>query len=108
LNHYFKGYRWHEYFFYALFQSVATSSSGLSTIDVSLLTESNQLFMSGLMFIGASPSSAGGGIRTTTFAIVLTFLITFARGGKSIKIFKREIHNDDFIKAVTVTLMAFF
>src|SRR5690625_7757819 len=64
--------------------------------------------MSGLMFIGASPSSAGGGIRTTTFAIVLIFLITFARGGKSIKIFKREIHNDDFINAVNVTLMAFF
>src|SRR5690625_5416882 len=60
------------------------------------------------MFIVASPSSAGGVIRTTTFAIVLIFLITFARGGKSIKIFKREIHNDDFIKAVTVTLMAFF
>src|SRR5699024_676277 len=51
-------------------------------------------------------SSAGGGIRTTTFAIVIIFLITYARGGKSLRIFKREIHNDDFIKAVTVTLMA--
>jgi len=108
MNHYFKGSSWHENLFSALFQSVTTRSAGLSTLDVSLLTESNQLFMSGLMFIGASPSSAGGGIRTTTFAIVLIFLITFARGGKSIKIFKREIHNDDFIKAVTVTLMAFF
>lgn len=108
MNHYFKGNSWHENLFYSLFQSVTTRSGGLSTLDVSLLTETNQLFMSGLMFIGASPSSAGGGIRTTTFAIVLIFLITYSRGGKSIRIFKREIHNDDFIKAVTVTLMAIF
>lgn len=108
MNHYLKGNSWHENLFYSLFQSVTTRSAGLSTIDVSLFTESNQMFMSGLMFIGASPSSAGGGIRTTTFAIVLIFLITYARGGKSIRIFKREIHNDDFIKAVTVTLMAIF
>src|SRR5699024_4761542 len=105
-NHYLNGNSWHENFFYALFQSVTTRSAGLSTLDVNLLTESNQLFMSALMFIGASPSSAGGGIRTTTFAIVIIFLITYARGGKSLRIFKREIHNDDFIKAVTVTLMA--
>ncbi len=108
MNHYLKGNSWHENLFYALFQSVTTRSAGLSTLDVSMLTESNQLFMSGLMFIGASPSSAGGGIRTTTFAIVLIFLVTYARGGKSIRIFKREIHNDDFIKAVTVTIMAVF
>lgn len=107
-NHYLEGNSWHENLFYALFQSVTTRSAGLSTLDVSMLTESNQLFMSGLMFIGASPSSAGGGIRTTTFAIVIIFLITYARGGRSIRLFKREIHNDDFIKAVTVTLMAVF
>lgn len=105
-NHAFAGYSWHEKLFYSLFQSVTTRSAGLSTLDVGLLTESNQLFMSFLMFIGASPSSAGGGIRTTTFAIVLIFIVTYARGGQTIKIFKREIHNDDFIKAVTVTLMA--
>ena len=105
-NHLFKGFMWHEKLFYALFQSVTTRSAGLSTLDVSLLTESNQLFMSALMFIGASPSSAGGGIRTTTFAIVVIFIITYARGGRNLRIFKREIHNDDFVKAVTVTLMA--
>src|SRR5699024_2206708 len=55
---------WHESVFYALFQSVTTRSAGLSTMDVNLLSETNQLFMSTLMFIGASPSSAGGGIRT--------------------------------------------
>lgn len=106
LNGFFKQKAWHESLFYALFQSVTTRSGGLSTMDVSLLSESNHLFMSFLMFIGASPSSAGGGIRTTTFALVIIFLITYARGGKEIKIFNREIYNQDLMKAVTVTTMA--
>src|SRR5690625_5093584 len=97
---------WHETLFYALFQSVTTRSGGLSTMDVSQLTEQNHLFMSVLMFIGASPSSAGGGIRTTTFALVIIFIVTYARGGKSIRIFRREVYEEDLLKAVTVTLMA--
>src|SRR5690625_191278 len=107
MNHYFAGMSWHETFFYSLFQSVTTRSGGLSTLDVSDLTRGNHLFISFLMFIGASPSSAGGGIRTTTFALVIVFIITYARGGKSIKLFNREIYDSDLMKAVTVMLMAF-
>jgi len=107
-RHFFLNKSVTESFFGALFQSVTTRSGGLSTLDVSLLTESNQLFMSFLMFVGASPSSAGGGIRTTTFALVIIFLITYARGGESLQIFRREIHNEDLMKAVTVILMAIF
>ncbi|MGY0692178.1 TrkH family potassium uptake protein [Virgibacillus sp. FSP13] len=107
-NHFFSGKSWHEVLFYSLFQSVTTRSGGLATLDVSQLTEQNHLFMSLLMFIGASPSSAGGGIRTTTFALVIIFIITFARGGNSIRLFKREIHDEDLLKAVTVMLMAIF
>lgn len=101
------GKSWHESLFYALFQSVTTRSGGLSTMDVSLLSESNHLFLSFLMFIGASPSSAGGGIRTTTFALALIFIITYIRGGRSVRIFNREIYEGDMSKAVTVTLVAF-
>lgn len=107
-NHFFKGKSWHEGLFYALFQSVTTRSAGLSTMDVSQLSEQNHLFMAFLMFIGASPSSAGGGIRTTTFALVVIFIITYARGGRNIRLFKRNIFEEDLHKAVTVTLMAFF
>ncbi|GAB4072241.1 Ktr system potassium transporter KtrD [Barrientosiimonas marina] len=98
---------WHETFFYALFQSVTTRSGGLSTLDVSQLTEPNQLFMSALMFIGGSPSSAGGGIRTTTFALAMLFIFTYARGKSRVRLFNREVYNDDLMKAVTVMLMAF-
>ena len=106
INGFFKGKVWHEGIFYALFQSVTTRSAGLSTMDIGLLSETNHLFMSFLMFIGASPSSAGGGIRTTTFALVVIFIITFARGGKRLKIYNREIYDEDLMKAVTVTMMA--
>ncbi|MGM8211920.1 TrkH family potassium uptake protein [Virgibacillus sp. W0430] len=106
MNHFFAGKPWHESLFYSLFQSVTTRSAGLSTMDVNMLTEQNHLLMSFLMFIGASPSSAGGGIRTTTFALVVIFIVTYARGGKSIRLFKREVYDEDLLKAVTVTLMA--
>lgn len=98
---------WHESLFYALFQSVTTRSGGLSTLDVNQLTEANQVFISLLMFIGASPSSAGGGIRTTTFALVLLFVITYMKGSKNVRIFNREIHEEDLYKAVVVMLAAF-
>lgn len=106
VGNFFAGKSWHESLFYALFQSVTTRSGGLATMDVSQLTEQNHLFMSFLMFIGASPSSAGGGIRTTTFALVVIFIITFARGRRSIRIFNREVYEEDLLKAVTVALLA--
>ncbi|GAA0446297.1 TrkH family potassium uptake protein [Lentibacillus halophilus] len=103
---FFAGKSWHETLFYSLFQSITTRSAGLTTMDVSQLSEPNHLFMSILMIIGASPSSAGGGIRTTTFALVVIFIITYARGQRNIRIFNREVHEQDLFKAVTVTLMA--
>lgn len=105
-SYFFKGKEWHETFFYSLFQSTATRSAGLATMDVSLFTETTLLILCALMFIGASPSSVGGGIRTTTFALNLLFLFHFARGNKSIKIFKRELHVEDLNKSVVVTMMA--
>jgi len=107
VQHFFRSTNWHETLFYSLFQSVTTRSGGLSTLDVSQLTEANQLFISLLMFIGASPSSAGGGIRTTTFALVLLFLIAYIRGNHQVRLFNREIHEEDLSKAFAVVFVAF-
>ncbi|WP_453990363.1 TrkH family potassium uptake protein [Bacillus nitroreducens] len=107
-NHFFKGMDWHETFFFSLFQSVTTRSAGLATMDVNDFSEPTLLFLGAMMFIGASPSSVGGGIRTTTFAINILYLFHFARGNKSIKVFKREIHEEDIKKSLIVTLFAFF
>lgn len=102
----FKEMRWHEAAFTAMFQSVSTRSAGLTTFDVTSFNEATQLFMSALMFIGASPSSVGGGIRTTTFAIVILFLIAFSRGQSEIQIFNREIHVIDVYRSFAVLIFA--
>lgn len=47
-----------------------------------------------------------GGIRTTTFALNLLALFHFARGNKSVKVFKRELHPADLMKSLVVTMMA--
>lgn len=102
----FKGLTWHKGFFYALFQSSTTRSAGLTTIDLSALTEATQFFMGGLMFIGSSPSSVGGGIRTTTFAILILFLINFSNGRTTIQVFNKEIHPVDLNRAFAVMMLA--
>ncbi|WP_176324545.1 TrkH family potassium uptake protein, partial [Burkholderia vietnamiensis] len=64
--------------------------------------------MSILMFIGSSPSSVGGGIRTTTFAILILFVINFSNSADkiSIKVFNREIHIMDIQRSFMVFTMA--
>nr|WP_301553143.1 TrkH family potassium uptake protein [Alkalihalobacillus hemicentroti] len=103
---FFADKKWHETFFYSMFQSVTTRSGGLSTMDVNEFQEPTQLLMSALMFIGASPSSVGGGVRTTTFAIVLLAIFFFAKGATSIKVFGRELHHEDIHKAFVVFSVA--
>ena len=102
----FKGLAWHEKIFTALFHSVSARSAGLTTYDVTQFSDATDIFISSLMFIGASPSSVGGGIRTTTFAIAILFLINFARGNDVINIFRREIKLVDVYRSYAVILLA--
>nr|WP_066061310.1 potassium transporter TrkG [Neobacillus soli] len=107
-HNFFMNKSWHESFFYSLFNSATTKSAGLATMDINEFTPSNQLFMSILMFIGGSPSSASGGIRTTTFAIVILTIVFYAQGKSSIKIFRRELHSEDVLKSFIVIATASF
>lgn len=104
----FKGMNWHEMLFASMFHSVSTRSGGMVTFDVTQFSDATSTFLSAMMFIGASPSSVGGGIRTTTFAIAILFLINFARGKNTIQIFKREIQLIDVFRAFAVIILAIF
>ncbi|MFZ3579698.1 TrkH family potassium uptake protein [Virgibacillus sp. DJP39] len=97
---------WHEKLFYSLFQSVTTRNGGLATMDVNEFTSPTLIMMCALMFIGASPSSVGGGIRTTTFAIMLLSIYNYAKGRTSIKVFGRELDNEDVIRSFIVITTA--
>ncbi|KAA1042613.1 TrkH family potassium uptake protein [Macrococcus equipercicus] len=105
-NHAFEGETWHKGLFYALFQSATTRSAGLTTIDLSRFSEATQFFMGGLMFVGSSPSSVGGGIRTTTLAILVLFLVNFSNGRTTIKVFNKEIHPLDIQRSFAVMILA--
>lgn len=104
--HSFKGLAWHEKIFASLFHSVSSRSAGVTTYDITQFSDATDIFISSLMFIGASPSSVGGGIRTTTFAIALLFLFNFARGNNVINIFRREIKLIDVYRSYAVILLA--
>ncbi|MFC4401712.1 TrkH family potassium uptake protein [Gracilibacillus xinjiangensis] len=101
-NAFFADKNWHQSFFYSLFQSVTSRSGGLSTMDVSEFTLPTLVLISVLMFIGASPSSVGGGIRTTTFAIMLLTIWNYAKGNSSVKVFGREIDQEDMLRSFIV------
>lgn len=106
--HSFKGMAFHEKVFASLFHSVSARSAGLTTFDVTQFNDATDIVISALMFIGASPSSVGGGIRTTTLAIAVLFLISFARRQEVIHVFNRKIMLVDVFRSYAVILLAGF
>lgn len=101
-----QGKSWHESLFYSLFQSVTTRSAGLSTMDSSILTTPTVMVLSILMFIGASPSSVGGGIRTTTLFVLVVTVASYMRGRKDVKVFGRELVDEDIMRSFIVFFVA--
>ncbi|AOM82313.1 TrkH family potassium uptake protein [Salisediminibacterium beveridgei] len=99
---YYDGMVWHQQLFFSLFNSATARSGGLSTMDMNDLTLASLLLLSGLMIIGASPSSVGGGIRTTTLAVMFLTIRSFAMGRSDVKVFGREIHVEDQQKSFIV------
>lgn len=89
----------------ALFQSVTCRTAGFSTTQLTNLTSFTILIMIGLMFIGASPCSTGGGIKTTTLFVMCKSIQGFSVG-KTTTAFKRKISNETKIKAFTLTTIA--
>ncbi|WP_112179814.1 MULTISPECIES: TrkH family potassium uptake protein [Paraliobacillus] len=105
-TNFFMDKTWHESLFYSLFQSVTTRNGGLATMDMNEFSIPTLLTISGLMFIGASPSSVGGGIRTTTFAIMLLSIYNYAKGNTTIKVFGRQIDQEDIMRSFIVITTA--
>ena len=87
-------------FLQSLFTSVTTRTAGFTTYDMANLKEHPATYVTIilLMTIGASSCSTGGGIKTSTFAIVMLSIFYFARG-KKVKAFKRKIPGDQIFKA---------
>ncbi len=89
----------------AFFHSVSTRTAGFSTYDLGKFSDAGLLVMVVLMFIGASPGSTGGGIKTSTFFVLLQG-IKSAATNRSEKAFKYSVPKDAFKKAAVITLIA--
>lgn len=89
----------------ALFQSVTTRTAGFATVDQSSLSHAGKTVSSFLMFIGGSPISTAGGIKTTTLFITILCVVRFLQGRK-ISAFKREFTNSSIVKTMTLVFMS--
>ena len=90
----------------AFFQSVTTRTAGFNTVDISALATPTLLLFIVLMFIGASPGSTGGGIKTTTFVVVLLSVWTTIRNKRNLEIGNRTIPHSVSYKAFSVFTFA--
>lgn len=90
----------------SLFQSVTPRTAGANTLDIAGLRQASQFFMIILMFIGASPGSTGGGIKTTTFTIMIGAVIAMLRGRDDIVLFRYRMAQERVLKALSITLLA--
>jgi trk system potassium uptake protein TrkH len=92
----------------SLFQSVTARTAGANTLNIGELTQSSLLLIILLMFIGASPGSTGGGIKTTTFTTLLGAVWSQIRGKEDVIFYRQRIGYETIYKALTVTFSGLF
>ncbi len=100
-----KGFSMLDRIYASFFQSVTTRTAGFNTIDNANLSRASVYISNIFMFIGASPGSTGGGVKTTTFAIIIISLIAIFRGNKDVSIFQRKVA-EDIIKKIMALIAA--
>ena len=98
----------HEGFGYkvmmAWFQSVIARTAGFNTIDIGQMTDTSLFIVVALMFIGASPGSTGGGIKTTTVRILMICTRAVLQGKEEVLCYQRQIPVDRVLKAIAVVV----
>nr|WP_269668967.1 TrkH family potassium uptake protein [Mammaliicoccus sciuri] len=105
-NNVLKNDNWIVQIFKSVFQSISTRTAGFNTVDIGQLHDSTLFIFDLLMFIGAAPMSTGGGIKVTTFAIIIVYLHTLLKGQTHPHIFKKSIMTEQINKAITVCFLS--
>ena len=89
----------------ALFQSVSTRTAGMNTIDLAACSPISKLLMSVLQFIGAAPGSTGGGVKVTTFAVLILTNRSVAQGRDDCVIGGHHIESKTVYRALTIIVI---
>ena len=90
----------------SLFASITPRTAGFNSISTSDMTLAGRSLTILLMFVGASPGSTGGGIKTSTAGILLMTVICVIRGREDTEIFKKRINKDLVYKAFTIVTLS--
>ncbi|MFC3809116.1 TrkH family potassium uptake protein [Lacihabitans lacunae] len=90
----------------SFFGSVTPRTAGFNTVDISKLTQGTVLVYLLLMWIGAAPSSTGGGIKVTTFVMAISNVVALARGKDRVELFKREISQSSSLRAFAIIFLS--
>ncbi len=89
----------------SLFQSTTCRTAGFCAVDQLSLTDSSKLLSCVLMFIGASPASTGGGVKTTTVSMLILLMATVVSGREEYTLFKKRVARDVVTRAVTIVFI---
>lgn len=90
----------------SFFQSVTTRTAGFNTINLNALHPHSIYMMILLMFIGASPGSTGGGVKTTTFAVLLQSVTATLRGKFHVEFFERRVPPAIVVKSIAIFIIS--
>ena len=89
----------------ALFQSITARTAGFNTVNVKEMSDSSRFVLILLMFVGGSPGSTAGGIKTVTLAVVIITAVAALRKRSEVEMFKRSVRIVVVGRAITVTLL---
>ena len=89
----------------AFFQSVTMRTAGFNSVDLSDFTDGSKLFSCLLMTIGASPASTGGGIKTTTAAVLALLIISTVKGESEVNVARRRLSIETVRRALVVVAL---
>jgi len=92
----------------SFFQSVTPRTAGFNTVDIGALTNATILLMLVLMFIGASPGSTGGGVKTTSVALLLMLMWNRVKGNLDLNIFNRTIPREIVSRSISIIFASAF
>ncbi|WP_050769581.1 TrkH family potassium uptake protein [Thermosinus carboxydivorans] len=100
------GLSWQGKLLASYFQSVTPRTAGYNTLDIGKLESGTLFFLIILMFIGASPASTGGGVKTSTFGVLVLAIAAQISGKNDVEIFQRRIPVATVYKAFTVVFLS--
>lgn len=90
----------------SLFQAVTPRTAGFNTISLADMKTASKFLTVILMFIGASPAGTGGGIKTTTFGVILFTVLSVVRGNDETVVFKRTIPRTIVYRAIAIAFIS--